>query len=69
MSFEANDAEVKMVIGDNGGGFSSGAEPSGAPTRRFGLFGDGKRPSLVSGRPGVESSPVQSRAPFVMARL
>ncbi len=55
---EANEKEVRMIIEDNGRGFSTNeAEPPDKPSKRLGLLGIRERLSLVSGTLEVESEP------------
>ncbi|WP_294537523.1 GAF domain-containing protein [uncultured Rhodoblastus sp.] len=66
---DANDTEVRMIIEDNGRGFSTHFEPSDPPSERLGLLGIRERLSLVSGRLEVESAPGQGCTLFVTAPL
>jgi signal transduction histidine kinase len=56
---EASEKEVRMIVEDNGRGFSANdAKSAGAPSKpRLGLLGIRERLSLVSGTLDVESEP------------
>ena len=55
---EASEKEVRMIIEDNGRGFSTNeAEPADKPSKRLGLLGIRERLSLVSGTLEIESEP------------
>ncbi|ADP70763.1 multi-sensor signal transduction histidine kinase [Rhodomicrobium vannielii ATCC 17100] len=67
---EANEKEVRLIIEDNGRGFSPGErDQHGAPARRLGLLGIRERLSLVSGTLEVESSPGHGCTLFIVVPL
>jgi len=63
---EARDDEVRMIIEDDGRGFSP-ADPvrPGAPAKRLGLIGIRERLSLVSGALEIESAPGRGCTLFI----
>jgi light-regulated signal transduction histidine kinase (bacteriophytochrome) len=67
---EANDKEVRMIVEDDGCGFSpSNTGPVGMPTKRLGLLGIRERLSLVSGTLEIESAPELGCTLFVRVPL
>ncbi|MCW2285007.1 light-regulated signal transduction histidine kinase (bacteriophytochrome) [Rhodoblastus acidophilus] len=67
---EARDKEVRMIIEDDGRGFSVD-DPlrAGAPTKRLGLLGIRERLSLVSGALEIETAPGRGCTLFVRVPL
>jgi signal transduction histidine kinase len=67
---EVRDKEVRMIIEDDGKGFSP-AEPLrvGAPTKRLGLIGIRERLTLISGKLEIESAPGRGCTLFVKAPI
>jgi two-component system, chemotaxis family, sensor kinase Cph1 len=67
---EAGEKEVRMIIEDNGRGFSTDeAEPAGPPSKRLSLLSIRKRLSLVSGTLEVESAPGRGCTLYIRAPL
>jgi light-regulated signal transduction histidine kinase (bacteriophytochrome) len=66
---EATEIEVRMIVEDNGRGFSTDPAPGGVPAKRLGLLGIRERLSLVSGALEVESSPGHGCTLFVSVPL
>jgi signal transduction histidine kinase len=62
---EANEREVRMIVEDDGRGFS----PEGEPAKRLGLLGIRERLSLVSGSLEVETAPGLGCTLFVRVPL
>jgi chemotaxis family two-component system sensor kinase Cph1 len=66
---EANEKEVRMIVEDDGRGFSTGGEPNDKPAKRLGLLGIRERLSLVSGALEVETAPGLGCTLFVRVPL
>nr|WP_294556911.1 GAF domain-containing protein [uncultured Rhodopila sp.] len=66
---EANEKEVRMIVEDNGRGFTIGGEPEDHPARRLGLLGIRERLSLISGALEIETAPGQGCTLFVRVPL
>jgi two-component system, chemotaxis family, sensor kinase Cph1 len=66
---EANAAEVRMIVEDDGRGFSTDPTPGEAPAKRLGLLGIRERLSLVSGTLEIETAPGKGCTLFVSVPL
>jgi signal transduction histidine kinase len=66
---EASDAQVRLIVEDDGVGFHWAAGPGEMPGRRLGLIGMRERLSLVDGALEVESAPGHGTTLFVRVPL
>ena len=69
MLLEANEKEVRMIVEDDGRGFTNGGEPDDKPAKRLGLLGIRERLSLVSGALEIETAPGLGCTLFVRVPL
>jgi light-regulated signal transduction histidine kinase (bacteriophytochrome) len=66
---EANEKEVRMIVEDDGRGFTNGGQPDDKPAKRLGLLGIRERLSLVCGALEVETAPGLGCTLFVRVPL